>query len=286
MSKKPKADVCVIVPNYNNGRYLDEFIESVIHSTVEPAMLLIVDDGSTDNSAEKLSKYATLSYMKVIYLETNKGLTTALNTALENANAKYIMRADPDDILLPEKIYRQFAFMEQHPEVDILGCNLIYFREHHHQINPSNFPTDHKSIVKAYLRGEHGVQHPTVFIRSEVYKCYRYQPVFPGEDYEIFARMVKDGRRFANLKDKLYLMRVHTDSSTSNLQLSGIKNTFAFRDKIFGTRTGTLRIKTYFIHITHYRKYQMSSNFFIGGYHLLIAIVFYPSKLFKRLFSF
>jgi len=149
MSKKPTADVCIIVPNYNNGRYLDGFIQSVLHSTLEPSMLLIVDDGSTDNSAETLSKYATtLPFLKVIFLDANKGLTTALNTALANAHAKYIMRADPDDLLHPERIERQFEFMEQHPEVDILGCNLVYFRDDHHKINSSNFPADHKKIVK------------------------------------------------------------------------------------------------------------------------------------------
>lgn len=285
MSNKPKADVCVIVPNYNNGRYLDEFIQSVVNSTVEPSMLLIIDDGSTDNSAEVLAKYASLNFLKVIYLITNQGLPFALNTALDNAEAKYIMRADPDDILDPEKIERQYNFMENHPELDILGCNVIYFREEQKKINTSNFPIKHENILKAYRRGEHGVQHPTIIIKSEVYKNYRYQSLFPGEDYEILARMAKDGHTFANLRDRLYRMRVHKDSSTSNLKYSGIQNTFAFRDKIFGTKTGKVRIKTYFKHITCYRKYQLSRNVFKRWFYLFCAVIFYPSKLIKRIFS-
>jgi len=286
MSKKPKADVCVIVPNYNNGRYLDEFIQSVVNSTSEPSMLLIIDDGSTDNSAEVLAKYSSLPFLKVIFLNTNQGLTSALNTALDIAQARYIMRADPDDILHPEKIQRQFDFMEKHPEVDVLGCNVEYFRDDRQKVNSSNFLRGHKNIVRAYRRGGHGVQHPTVFIKSEVYKSYRYQSVYPGEDYEILARMAKDGRTFANLKERLYKMRVHKGSSTSNLRYSGIKNTFAFRDKIFGTKTGKLRMWTYFLHITCYRKYQLSPNLIAGWLYLFCAIFFYPTKLIKRIFSY
>jgi len=286
MSKKLKADVCVIVPNYNNGRYLDEFLQSVLNSTVEPSMLLIVDDGSTDNSAEVLAKYSSLSYLKVIYLKTNQGLTSALNTALDHAQAKYIMRADPDDILHPRKIELQYDFLELHPEIDILGCNVLYFNNLQKKINSSNFPLLHKHIVNAYRKGEHGVQHPTMMIKSEVYQSYRYQPLFPGEDYEILARMANDGRRFANQKEKLYYMRVHSGSSTSNLRYSGIENTFMFRDRIFGTTTSKLRKKIYYYHISCYRRYQISPNLFKRWLSMLCAVFLHPSKLFKRIFSY
>ncbi len=283
MTKKPTVDVCVIVPNYNNGRYLDAFIQSVMNATVEPSILLIVDDGSTDNSAKVLEKYSQLSFLKVIYLETNKGLTFALNTALDAAQGKYIMRTDPDDILHPEKIQRQFAFMEKHPEVDILGCNVCYFSDKRPKINKSNFPLKHEKIVKAYKRGEHGVQHPTVFLRSSVYKKYRYQPIFPGEDYEILARMARDGYQFANLSEPLYFMRVHTGSSTSNLKFSGISNTFAFRDQLFGTKTGKLKMRLYYLHIRHYRRFQMAENSLSRLWNILLAVIFYPRKFFKRI---
>jgi glycosyltransferase involved in cell wall biosynthesis len=286
MTDKPIADVCVIVPNYNNGRYLDEFIQSVMNSTVEPFTLLVVDDGSTDNSAEVLKKYSSLHFLKVICLKTNQGLTTALNIALDNAKGKYIMRADPDDLLHPEKLKRQYDFMENHPEVDILGCNVLYFSDKRSKINTSNFPLKHDKIVKTYRRGEHGVQHPTVFIRSNVYKQYRYQPIFPGEDYEILARMARDGYRFANLSEQLYFMRVHAGSSTSNLKFSGIKNTFDFRDQLFGTKTGKLKMRLYYLHIRHYRKFQIAGNPLMRVLHLLSAVMLYPRKFLSRIFRF
>jgi len=149
LTNKPITDVSVIVPNYNNGRYLDAFIGSVTNSTVEPAELIIVDDGSTDNSLEILARHKHLPYLKIIVFKKNKGLTAALNAALEASGGKYVMRADPDDRLAPNRIEKQFIFMEQNPEVDILGCNSTYFDDAtDKEINKSNFPEGHKISSK------------------------------------------------------------------------------------------------------------------------------------------
>lgn len=283
---KTIADISIIVPNFNNGKYLSEFIESVIRSTFFPKELIIVDDGSTDNSRQVLEKYSELPFLKVVCFAKNKGLTAALNAALEVSTGKYIMRADPDDKLDPGRIEKQVSFMVENPQVDVLGCNVNYFSDETGKIiNRSNFPTGHHEIVKRYWKGEHGIQHPTAFLRGDLYRKYRYQKLFPAEDYELFARMAFDGLVFANLEEPLYFMRVHKGSSTSNLGLKTMIHTYAFRDRIFDTHTSRWRVLTYFWHILFYRKYQ-TCRFFIPKYlFLLISSVFYPSKLINRLFK-
>ncbi len=167
---KKIVDVSVIVPNYNNGKFLDEFIRSVTDSTVLPRQLIIVDDGSTDNSVQLLNGYRYLDYLQIIKFEKNRGLTAALNAALDVALGKYIMRADPDDKLFNNRIQRQFEFMEQNPEIDVLGCNVQYFDSlSGKDINRSNFPLSHAKIKKTYRNGEHGLQHPTAFVKGSVY---------------------------------------------------------------------------------------------------------------------
>ena len=287
MIGKPTVDVSVIVPNYNNGRYLTAFINSVLSSTVVPRQLIIVDDGSTDNSIEILGNFAFVAFLKIIYFEKNRGLTAALNAALDASSGKYVMRADPDDVLLPERIRQQFEFMEANPAIDVVGCNVIYFNsETGNDINVSNFALKSSKIEKAYKKGEHGIQHPTAFIKGEVYRSYRYQKIFPGEDYEIFSRMVKDGRSFANLPQPLYRMRVHAGSSTSNLKIDYIKNTFMFRDRIFGTKTPEFWIHCYYLHILYYRKFQNAGNPVLKYFFLMISGTLYPRKLLKRIFNF
>jgi glycosyltransferase involved in cell wall biosynthesis len=283
MIQKNKTDVSIIAPNYNNGRYLMSFIQSVIDSSVWPKELIIIDDGSTDESLMVLAQFSDLGFLKIIRFEKNLGLTAALNAGLEAASGKYIMRADPDDVLLPNRIEVQYNYMESKPETDVLGSNVIYFSDKDgSHINTSNFPLNHDEIVNRFRKGEHGLQHPTAFVKAEVYKTYRYQKIFPAEDYEIFSRMVRDGRRFANISEPLYLMRVHQGSSTSNIRLKDIRQTFRFRDEIFKTKTGLLKIWLYFNHIHYYRKYQLTENMLTRYFSLFLAALFHPVKVLNR----
>ena len=285
MSEKPVADISIIAPNYNNGRFLIEFVESIVNSTVLPRELIIIDDGSTDESTTVLERYSYLAVLRTIRFHENRGLTEALNAGLEIATGKYIMRADPDDILIPERIERQYHYMETHPETGVAGCNVQYFHDKTGKnINVSNFPTDHADIVKAYKQGVNGVQHPTAIIRRSIISRYSYRTVLTGEDYEIFSTMARDGHRFANLAEPLYRMRIHPKSLTSNLNLSAIRNIFGIRDRIWGTKTPGIRILLYYLYICSYRKYQLSTNWFVRYCYLFVSGMCFPVRIFKRLF--
>ena len=284
MQHPPVADLTIIVANYNNADFLEAFLQSVNNSEMLPKELVIVDDGSTDRSPEVLERFSSLPYLRTIFFEKNKGFTAALNSALEAATAKYIMRADPDDLIRPQRIRKQLEYLEENHEIDVLGSNASYFESATGKvINDSNFPIGSLNIKSAFQKGEHGVLHATVCAKAEVYKRYRYQPYSPGEDYELFARMIRDGVRFENLHESLYMVRIHTGSSTSNISYEAIARTFHFRDQIFGTRTGKTRIWFYYHYIRSYRNYQLSENLFKKYGNLFLAIICYPSKLIKRI---
>lgn len=282
---KKKLSVSIVVANYNNAEYLCEFIESVINSSVFPAELIIIDDGSSDNSVEILRQYRGFDFLKIIEFGENKGFARALNIGIKTATGKYIMRADPDDILLKNRIERQFTFMENNPKIDISGCNVIYFSDKtKKELNISNFPISHQKIKKTYLKGEHGLQHPTAFAKSKIMKKFEYLPdVFPSEDYEIFSQMIKSGYIFENIKTPLYKMRIHHRSSTSNTTFKSILKTFSFRDKIFNTKTSLPKIWFYYNYIRFYRKYQLNENIILRHIYLILAVCFYPEKLIKRI---
>jgi len=284
VTDKIRADVSIVAANYNNGKFLSAFIDSIVQSTMLPKELILVDDGSTDDSRTILKQFAHLDWLSCIFLGKNEGLTFALNAALDRATGKYIMRADPDDIFLPDRIEKQISFLENHPEIDVLGCNVTYFRSPGiTELNQSNFPIRHNGIADRIRHGEHGIQHPTAVVRASVFSKYRYQPLFPGEDYELFARMLQGGAQFANLKKSYYLMRIHTGSSTSNLKKEHIERTFRFRDQIFKTKTSPWHIWLYFQHIRLYRKYQLSSNVVFRHFYLAGGLVLYPSKMGERM---
>lgn len=280
----PVADVSILAANYNNGPFLAAFLDSICQSSMLPKELILVDDGSTDSSMEIVQMYRHLPFLHVILFPQNRGFTTALNAGLEAATGKYIMRADPDDLITPDRIEKQYSFLENHPDIAVLGCNCSYFQTGTGAvINQSNFPLSHAGIIKAYQRGEHGIQHPTAIVRAEVFKQYRYQPIYPGEDYALFAQMVADGWTFANLPDPLYWQRVHQASSTSNLQYAAIRQTFVFRDQIFNQRTPSWWIWLYYHHIRYYRQAQLSTSLLAKYGYLTLSALLYPQKLLKRL---
>jgi len=233
---------------------------------------------------EILSGFAHINYLLVIDLEENRGFCNALNIGIEKASAKYIMRADPDDIISNNRVKYQYEYLENNKNIDVLGSNAYYFNNNPNNIiTKSNFPTDHTSIKSRYLKGEHGVLHATTMSRSSVIKKYRYnQENVKAEDYEIFSKIIADGYKFANLSESLYGVRVHTESASTNIEYSTIKMTFKIRDDIFKTYTNSLKVRLYFWHILNYRKYLISKNILLKPFFLTLSIICYPSKLVNR----
>ena len=282
---KPTVNVSIVAANYNNGQFLADFVDSVVNSTVLPMELIIVDDGSTDYSLQVLKSYLHLPFLKIIKFKKNEGFCNALNTGVEAATSKYILRVDPDDIMLPKRIEIQLAFMEKNPDIDGVGSNVIYFDDKTGKdLLVSDFPISNQAIYNEYLKGDHGVQHPSTMIKALVMKQYKYnQKNVLAEDYELFARMIKDGYRFANIGTPLLRMRIHAKSAGSNIKFNTIAKTFELRDEIFGTSSSRYMVKTYYHYMLNYRKFLISKNNLSKFLFLAIAIVYRPSKLIKRL---
>ncbi len=249
--------------------------------------LIIVDDGSNDNSIEVLKNFSDLEYLKVVKLDVNVGFCNALNEGIKVANGKYILRIDPDDLINPDRIEKQVNFLESNSSIDVVGSNVIYFStETKNDIISSNFPLKHEAIVKEFLSGELGIQHPSSMIRASVMKKFRYnQENVLAEDYEIFASMIQAGHRFANIAEPLTRMRIHDNSVSTNIRIETIRLTYQIRDRIFGTKTHPFRIWTYFKYIQNYRKFLITRNKLLKLWFLLSAAMFFPSKIIRRIFK-
>jgi glycosyltransferase involved in cell wall biosynthesis len=279
------ANVSLVAANYNNGAYLRDFIESILASTLLPAEVIIVDDGSDDNSPQILGQYLHHPLFKIIFSEKNEGFANALNRGIGMAAGDYILRADPDDLLMPSKIEKQLSFLNQNPDIAGVGCNVEYFHwETGWVLNKSNFPKSSKVIEKTYRRGEHGLQHPTVMIRAEVFKKYPYrQQWVPAEDYDLFARMSADGYCFANISEALYRMRIHLKSASGRLGFDTIRKTYLLRREIFGIKTSAAWQWLYYFHIFCYRRYLLEKNRFLKAGFLFLSFLCYPQKMLLRM---
>ena len=123
-----KADVSILTANYNNGKYIEELIRSVLTSTMLPIQFIIVDDGSTDNSVEIIKSYSSqYDFIELIKLEKNQGFANALNAGLKQVRGCFVLRVDADDYVAPDRLEKQYLFMLEHTEIGVLGSNVRYF---------------------------------------------------------------------------------------------------------------------------------------------------------------
>ena len=106
--------VSVVLPVYNGGAHLHASIESVLRQTMTELELVVVDDGSTDNTLEIATSFAD-PRISVIALESNVGLAEALNRGIDQAKAGLIARQDSDDVSLPDRLSRQLELMMHEP---------------------------------------------------------------------------------------------------------------------------------------------------------------------------
>lgn len=214
--------ISVILPVYNAEKYIKESIDSILNQTYNNFELIIINDGSRDNSAEIIKLY---SDQRIRYYEQqNQGLAKTLNTALSYAKGKYIARQDNDDISLPDRFEKQINFLEHNPEIAILGSwaeiidenGLKTGRFHHH-------PTSSLEL-RFGLVFDNPFVHSSIMARKDVIEetgmYYLENDYF--EDHNLWSR-ISYYHQVNNLNEDLLLYReVNTGISKST-------NTYQFR---------------------------------------------------------
>ena len=209
--------VSVIMPVYNGEEFLEEVIESVCKQSLKEWEFIIINDCSTDKTEDIIKKYAKTDE-RIVYLknEKNSGVARSLNRGLEHAKGKYVARVDADDPIYKYRLETQVDYMEQHPEVGILGSGYMYDDG---KIEKPHIPLYQKKeeIKASFLIGNY-IAHSTVMFRKEIFDKYglKYNADFKLEDYELWTRAVKH-MEITVLKQILIKHRVHPASVCSTM---------------------------------------------------------------------
>ena len=119
---KNKDLITVYITNYNYGRYIDKCIQSILKQTYKNIELIIIDDGSSDNSKENLKKYEKIKKIKIIY-QKNKGLNITNNIAIKVSTGRYIIRVDADDWLREDAISSLYKEISKDKKIAIVFSN-------------------------------------------------------------------------------------------------------------------------------------------------------------------
>lgn len=211
-----KFSVCTSIYKNDRPDFVGVALDSMlVNQSVKPNEIVLVQDGPIPEGLQQVLQEYEAKYpdvMNVIRLEKNGGLGNALKLGVENAKYNICARMDSDDICLPDRFEKQLAYLETHPECDIVGGQMTEFID-----TPDNIvgrrvvPLDNNEIYE-FMKSRCALNHVTVMFRKEaVLKVGNYQDWFWNEDYYLWVKMMMAGCKFANIPDVAVNVRSGAD---------------------------------------------------------------------------
>lgn len=213
ITKKPIISVCM--PMYNASQYLRECIDSILLQTFTDFELLIVDDGSTDDSCDIVRSY---NDSRIRLIENKHDYIASLNMLLDEAKGKYIARMDADDVMMPDRLEVQFAYMEKFSDIGVLATSVLK-----HGTYKFVYKVDTEILVSNQdLVNACPIVHPSVIIRKDIlYNLnlkYEHRYIY-AEDYRLWCQCLKNDIKI------LVVPYVGLKYRFSNNQITNVKST-------------------------------------------------------------
>ena len=190
---------------YNEEKYIETSLKSLLNQTFKEFEIIIVDDASTDNTKQLIQNLQD-ERIRLICNEENQGLTKNLNKALKYVTGKYIARMDGDDIAFPTRFEKQVRYMEKHPETMLVSC---YTKSFGDSDLVFALPDD-SEVLKVRMLVRPVYAHPGFMMRRELIEAgYQYNEEYrTAQDYE-FASRVAEKYKIGLVPEVLLLYRVH-----------------------------------------------------------------------------
>ena len=201
--------VSALIPTHNRAHYVVEAVSSMLRQTISDLEVIVVDDGSTDNTQEQV---AQLEDPRLRYLAhpINRGEAASRNTALDAATGKYVAWLDSDDIAHPERLAAQVGFLEQHADIAMIGSGAGKVRADGRRKSGRRLPPLDHELISAWLVFRSPFQQSSLTGRADILKQYRYNADFPVCcDVDVVRRLCRD-HRLANLPQVLIDRRLHS----------------------------------------------------------------------------
>lgn len=210
------SSVAVIIPVYNGERFLREALDSVFAQTLPPNQVIVVDDGSSDESAAIASSYPGVR----LYRQVNGGVSAARNRAVALANTKWVAFLDQDDIWHPRKLELQMHALAGEPCYDASVCNSVGLAGDGSDLSANRSPPSHlpaSGQIVSGLRRSLRFSPGTVVLRKALLeKVGGFDPrASPCEDWDLWLRLAAAGCRFLLSSEALLIIRTH-ESNVSN----------------------------------------------------------------------
>lgn len=214
--------LAVILPAYNAEAHLAECLDSLLNQTFQDFCILAINDASIDNTSKILESYAKMDpRLRVYHFTQNQGEPSAGKLAkdiLNYMNVEYVARMDADDICAPHRFEKQIQYLDNHPEIDILGSNAVIFHHERTEKSPeiSDLPLLDKDIKAHFsLARGHMINPSTMWRHSSIKELgLNYAQTSTAPDFHMWIQCALNGKTFANLPEPLLFYRVHSEQES------------------------------------------------------------------------
>ena len=268
--------ISVVMPVFNSQvSYLKEAVDSILTQTFKDFEFIIIDDGSTGNCREYLESLSD-PRIRIIHNEENLGITKSLNIGLREARGKYIARMDDDDISLPFRFEKQFAFMERNPDIILCGSKAEKLGKERKRIpfwKASMTDMEEYRIELLFLNP--GPSHPTAFFRHDKlikYNIWYDESLRYAQDYGMWETISRYGD-VCILRDVLLLKREHESQISIAHREQQAECSKKIRKKLLIELMGSIsdeELDQHYVHSTWYRERATISPEIVNWYRRIM----------------
>jgi glycosyltransferase involved in cell wall biosynthesis len=234
-----KYSVSIIMSVYNEDiAFIRSALKSIQQQTLRDIQIVVVLDDPENIEAETYLKQESKFDDRIVFIinSRNRGLAYSLNKALEKCNSDLIARMDADDISYPDRIEKQFKFLNTNPDISLVGSAIEVIDENSLSLYTRSLPSN-SDLLKSIVRYKAIAYHPTWMVRKEVYDLLKgYKEYKKAQDFDFLNRAVAKNIKISNLSDILLKYRTYSERLTVEKLAFRIKN----HNNISGASTNTL----------------------------------------------
>lgn len=222
--------VSVIIPTYNRAHYLQETLESVLAQTYPALEIIVVDDGSTDETPHLLEHYqGRITTIR----QPNRGGTAARNTGIQAASGAYLTFLDHDDLIFPNKIDQQIRYLQAHPDLEVVHCRWYYIDGQSSRLSRFG-PLPTGDVLRPLVLGCFLWSGAPLVARKCIDQVGFFDEAIWSSDWDMWVRIAQTGRAFGGVQRLLGAYRILPDSTMSDVARTERMDTGIF-EKLFDT---------------------------------------------------